>query len=178
MGLPWTWGVTADEVAGSYPCDRLSGEATRALLRAVTIEAPPPAVFRWLCQLRVAPYSYDLVDNLGRRSPRALTPGLEDLEPGQQFMRIFVLLSFTEPEEITLRLVDPGGVRLFGPLVLTYAVRAVDPERSHLVVKMIPTGSGVVDRVRLPLLAWGDLVMMRKQLRTLSALAESAARLP
>lgn len=177
MGLPWTWGATADEVAGSYPCDRPSGDATKAIFRAVTVDAPAPVVFRWLCQLRVAPYSYDLVDNFGRRSPRTLTPGLEFLEPGQQFMRIFVLLSFTDPEEITLRLVDPDGVRLFGPLVLTYAVRAIDPARSRLVVKLIPTGSGVVDRVRLPLLAWGDLVMMRKQLRTLSALAESAAHL-
>jgi hypothetical protein len=61
-----------------------------ALWRAVTARAPAEAVFRWRCQLRVA-YGCDLFDNFGRRSPRALTPGLADLAPGQVFGTIFEL---------------------------------------------------------------------------------------
>jgi hypothetical protein len=60
-------------------------------------------VFSWLCQLRVAPYSYDLLDNIGRRSPRERNPELVRLEVGQRFMTVFALQSFVNGEQITLR---------------------------------------------------------------------------
>ena len=52
-----------------FPCDRHLADHDGAYWRAIDVEAPAPLVFRWLCQLRVTPYSYDLLDNLGRRSP-------------------------------------------------------------------------------------------------------------
>ena len=69
----------------------------------MSVEAAPPLVFRWLCQLKQAPYSYDLLDNLGRRSPRELTPGAERLAVGQRFMSIFTLVSYAPDEQLTLR---------------------------------------------------------------------------
>ena len=80
------WGSTAKERAMTLPCDHLLPDAKQVVHRAVDVDAPPEAVFRWLCQLKVAPYSYDLIDNLGRRSPRELTPGAEELREGQRFM--------------------------------------------------------------------------------------------
>ena len=161
------WGATDAEIGDSWPCDEWVLEPDQVLFRALTIDAPPAVVFRWLCQMRVAPYSYDWIDNLGRRSPRRLTPGLEDLAVGQRFM-IFTLVSFEPDHHITLLLTDHP---LFGAVALTYRVEPA-PRGTRLAVKL---------RVRYPSppLGWlmravlpaGDLVMMRKQLHTIAALA-------
>jgi hypothetical protein len=119
--------------------------------------------------MRVAPYSYDLVDNLGRRSPRTLTPGLEDLVVGQTVATIFELVAFER--DVHLTLVAKRARGLFGDLAITYAVRP-DPAGCRLLVKLLiayPKGPwGAVARRVLPA---GDLVMMRKQLRNFAALA-------
>ena len=73
--VAWTWGTTPEERARPYPCDRWLEGANDAYWRGVTVRAEPAVVFRWLCQLKVAPYSYDWIDNWGRQSPRTLTPG-------------------------------------------------------------------------------------------------------
>lgn len=87
-----TWGSTAEERARDYPCDRWLENPDDTCFRAIDVAAPPEVAFRWLCQLRAAPYSYDWVDNGGRRSPRTLTPGLDELADRQRVMRIFRLV--------------------------------------------------------------------------------------
>src|SRR5271157_5808823 len=84
-------------------CDELLADAPVRLHRAVTVAAPASLVFRWLCQLKLAPYSYDILDNLARTSPRELVAGTERLEVGQRFMSIFSLSSFAHDKHITLR---------------------------------------------------------------------------
>ena len=66
----YTWGSTPEERARGYACDVCVAGPDHALFRAVDVDAPAAVVFRWLCQLRVAPYSYDWIDNGGRESPR------------------------------------------------------------------------------------------------------------
>lgn len=136
------------------------------------VAAAPDVIFRWLCQLRVAPYSYDLVDNRGRRSPRTLTPGLEQLAVGQRFMTIFELVDVTVDEHLTMVML-PRPARMFGPLSMTYAVRP-QAAGSRLVVAMAVGAAAPLGGVRRTALAWGDVVMMRKQLITLRDLAEDA----
>jgi hypothetical protein len=162
-----SWGTTPAERAQRFPCDTLVAGADRELFRGITIAAPPPAVFRWLCQLRAAPYSYDWIDNRGRRSPRALTPGLEHLAAGQTFMTIFTLVDFEPDRHVTVHTTH----WLFGEIGCTYLVER-QGTGSRLVVKL---------RLRYPrpplrpvaraVLPAADLVMMRKQLRTLARLA-------
>ena len=81
------WGVTDAEVARTYPCDVLVPEAELQVWRGVSVFAPPEQVWPWLCQVQVAPYSYDVIDNLGRRSPRTLLGRPEPL-PGEPFSQI------------------------------------------------------------------------------------------
>jgi len=165
------WGSTAGEREAALPCDGVIAEPGMVLHRAVDVGARPQTVFRWLCQLRVAPYSYDLLDNGGRRSPRSLTPGLERLQAGQRVMRIFRLVEYEPGSSITV--LSEG--RLFGRVACTYRVTESTGGRSRLLVRLL-----VARRGRSPaalamagLLPVGDLVMMRRQLLNLKALAEA-----
>jgi hypothetical protein len=166
-----TWGSSAEERAAAYPCDGLIDGPHDVLFRAVDVAAPAELVFRWVCQMRVAPYSYDLIDNLGRPSPRHLTPGLDQLEVGQQFM-IFRLVAFEDRRSITL----DSNTMLFGRVVATYRVSPIESDSCRLVVKLaIGAPQHLFGSFRQRLLAAGDLVMMRKQLLTFKALAERDA---
>jgi hypothetical protein len=178
--LPRDWGITAAERALPLGCDGLASECWTTYHRAVDVRAPVEVVFRWLCQLRVAPYSYDWIDNGGRRSPRRLIPGLEELSVGQRFMTIFTLVAFEPGRSLTLRMHRGRG--LFGDVVVTYAALAAGVRQSRLVMRLHVRhpGPGPLARAHAVLLGWGDLVMARKQLLTLRALAQetSARSLP
>jgi hypothetical protein len=166
----YDWGSTAAEREQAFPCDGLLADPDDVLYRALDVGAGRSTVFRWLCQLRVAPYSYDKLDNCGRRSPQTLTPGLERLEVGQRLMSIFRLSEFEPDRSIT---VFSEG-RLFGRVACTYRIEEPTPGRSRLVVKMLVAYSrrgltGLPMRVLLPP---GDLAMMRRQLLNLKVLSE------
>jgi len=174
VALPLAWGTTPAEERRGYPADGLVPAPALLLTRATTARAPVELTWRWLCQVAVAPYSYDWIDNRGRRSPRALTPGADRLEIGQTMALVFELVDFEAPHQWTA-LTGPRGERLFGPVAMTYAAEP-DPAGSRIVCRMaLPDDRGPLGRARARLLAWGDLVMMRKQLHTLRDLAERDA---
>ena len=121
--------------------------------------------------------SYDLVDNLGRRSPRTLTPGAEELTVGQRFL-IGPLVELETGHAVTAATSGPAA-RLCGPVALSYQVVPGVRARSRILA-CLATGParGPGDRVLHELLAAGDLVMMRRQLLTLRDLAERDERRP
>lgn len=166
------WGTTTAERKSRYPCEAYATKPYRRYLRAVDVDVDPAVTFRWLCQLKIAPYSYDWIDQLGRRSPRTLTPGAGQLEIGQRFM-IARIVEFELGRHITA-VSTSGASLIFGPLALTYQVEPRGCCGSRIVAAMSVTASSLPGRVRRELLGWGDLVMMRKQLLTLKACAESS----
>jgi hypothetical protein len=166
------WGSTASERAERFPCDDLIAAPDHALFRAVDVKAPSDVTFRWLCQLRAAPYSYDKLDNLGRRSPQTLTPGLEELEPGQRVQTIFRLIEFEPGHSMTML----SESRIFGRVACTYRADKSDGDRSRIVVKLIVSYPGLPHGPLIRLAGPpGDLVMMRRQLLNLKELAECTA---
>lgn len=159
------WGATTAERNRSYPADSYLPGPVRALDRAVTVHAPASLVYRWMCQIALAPYSYDLIDNWGRRSPTELVPGTENLAVGQRLM-VFTLTDVQPGRQFSGRGLR-SAERLFGPMAITYAAEPVDADSCRLICRL------VVDQgVRGYLVAWGDLLMMRKQLLTLKKYAE------
>lgn len=169
-----TWGTTADERSQPFPCDPLLPNPDAELYRGVTVNAPPARVFRWLCQLRAAPYSYDRIDNGGRPSPRHLIPGLQNLAPGQDVMRIFTLVDYETDRHLTFRTKRGSPAQqTFGEVCCTYLVVPQRDGGCRLLVKFLvryPPGlRGMLMRRVLP---WGDLVMMRRQLLNLKRFAE------
>ena len=175
VSAAYTWGTEDAERRLPFPCDRYVERAEAAYFRGITVHARPGTLFRWLCQMRVAPYSYDWIDNGGRQSPRTLTDGLDELAVGQSMMRIFTLVDFVKDRHLTLRIKHGTGTgSLFGDLALTYLIVSEGPERCRLLVKIVaryPRGlTGTLMRWGLP---WGDLVMMRRQLLNFRSLAEA-----
>lgn len=160
------WGVDDAEVARRYGCDAVVPSPVLRAWRGVTVHAPADVVWAWVGQVRVAPYSYDLVDNLGRRSPRRLL-GLHPPRVGEPLTRtggrpVGEVLAVEPGRELTGRVL--GGV-------LSYRVDPVDAGTTRLVLKVVLARW----RVLAPLVSVGDLVMARRQLLTWAALAEGRA---
>lgn len=166
------WGFKAKEKLLAFPCDRALTGSSDVWYRGLTVDAPPHLVFRWLCQLRVAPYSYDWIDNWGRPSPRVLTEGADTLAIGQSVMTVFELVSYEPGRHLTIRLKDTS---VFPPMAITYMTRPTRDGRTRLLVKVLVQYGGANDVLLRPWFARADLFMMKKQLRTLKTLCEQPA---
>jgi hypothetical protein len=158
------WGVKAAEVARRYPCDAIVRNPAVQAWRGVTVRASTDRVWPWITQIRVAPYSYDWIDNLGLPSPRNLID-LPAPAVGQRFTSAFG----GRPAGRILS-IEPGA-QLTGEImgwVMSYVLVPESPGATRLLLKLV-TARG---RKVAPLLCCADLVMARKQLRTLARLAE------
>jgi hypothetical protein len=79
----------------------------RELLRSVEIHAHTPDIFVWLKQLRIAPYSYDFIDNRCRKSPGHVIKNLPPLKVNMHFLLAFHIFEFEENSFIVCRFCEP-----------------------------------------------------------------------
>jgi hypothetical protein len=83
------WGASEEEAARSLPGDELLAEADIVATRAITIGAPPSAVWPWLVQMgrgRAGAYTYDWIENLfglDMHSADRIHPERQGLEVGE-----------------------------------------------------------------------------------------------
>jgi len=132
--------------------------------RGVSVRAPSADVWRWVAQVRVAPYSYDWLDNRGHQSPRELLE-LPEAVVGEPFTA-----SAGRPLGRIVQ-VDPG-TSLTGKIMGAYMTYLLQP-RSRASTRLLLKVVTVTHPVLAQALCLGDLVMARRQLLNIKRLAEA-----
>lgn len=176
------WGATPVEVAESMPGDTLLPRAQYRTTRAITIGAPPDAVWPWLVQVgcgRAGFYSNDLLDNLGRPSATTIVASLQQLKPGQ-----WMPMSPASPTDRTAFKVDsfePGQWLLWTKPDSTWAWRLTATADRH--TRLVTRIRAFRDWRNPPmallsvlLMEFGDFAMLRRMLRGIKARAESPSK--
>lgn len=85
------WGATDEEVAGPFPGADLIPGGRRGTTMAVTIEAPPSAVWPWLAQMGVDRglwYTWDYWRFRGLRSAERIHPEWQDISVGHHMTSV------------------------------------------------------------------------------------------
>lgn len=177
-----TWGATPDEVARGLPGDELLADPDILSTRAVTVDAPPSAIWPWLVQMgsgRGGAYTYDWIENLfglGMHSANEVLPEFQDVQvsdefrlgPNRPMMRVEVL----DPERVfAFRLEDETWVWIFGLFPEEGMTRLVSRNRIAT-----PNASPMMRLFNLLFMEPGSLIMERKMLLGIKQRAEHLAR--
>jgi hypothetical protein len=176
-----TWGARPEEIARAMPGDDLVAAPDMVTTRAITVQAPPAAIFPWLVQMgsgRGGAYTYDWIENLlglGMHSAEEILPQFQstavgDVLPvggGAPGLRVEIL----EPDRVlALRSEDGVWVWIFGLYPEGEATRLVSRNR------IAAPSAGIVRRmVNRLLMEPGSLVMERKMLLGIKHRAERLA---
>jgi hypothetical protein len=173
-----TWGATPAEGVARLPGDELLEEADGVATRAISIDAPPGAIWPWIAQLGPSPrggaYTYDWIENLlgldmhsvDRVLPEFQNPKVGDtIDYGSNRMRI----ERVEPEHVLAwRSEDGNWVWTFILAEQGGETRLISRNRFRL-----PTLSA---RIGMVPMEPASLVMERKMLRGIKQRAERMAR--
>lgn len=176
-----TWGASDAEAGRAMPGDDLLPGAPLVSTRAITVDAPPSAIWPWLVQMgpgRGGAYTYDWVENLlglDMHSATEILPQFQDLKAGDVIplgtrgprMRIEVLES---DHTLVLRSEDGFWVWALGLYPQDGATRLVSRNR------IATADPSLASRAfSCYVMEPGSLVMERKMLLTLKERAESMA---
>ena len=169
------WGATDDEINGSVVGDDLCPNAHVSATRSITLAAPPEEVFPWLRQMgfgRAGWYSYDWIDNLGRKSAIRVHDEWQDVTSGEPVPAgpiSFTATIVEPPHAFVLEIKSGKSTQPWLHFTLAYELRAIG-DSTRLVTRMrsniaLPGGS-LFERL---VLAPGDGLMVRRQLLNLAS---------
>jgi hypothetical protein len=148
----------------------------------VTIEATPEQIWPWIVQLgwgRAGWYSYDWVDNGGKRSSWEIMDEHQHLEIGSQFpmspWTAMYCRDFEAPRWLLMRMGDKEGTRDIGSFL--YYLDPIDEKQTRLLIRMRDKYRWLNPPILLMQLAVdvGDIIFQRKHLLGLKARAERMA---
>jgi hypothetical protein len=172
-----TWGSTEAEAAARLPGDELLEDAAGVATRAITIDAPPSAVWPWVAQMGPAPrggaYTYDWIENLlglDMHSADEVLPEFQHPQVGDELGYGANRMRFerVEPERVlALRSSDGNWVWSFVLDEQDGATRLISRNRFRL--------PGLRDKLGMIPMEPGSLVMERKMLRGIKQRAERLA---
>ncbi len=167
------WGATPEEIQSPVVGDDLCPSATLIATRSITISAPPQEVFQWIRQMgfgRAGWYSYDWLDNLGRKSATTIHDEWQSVKAGDKVPSgpiSFTAAIVEAPRHFVLEIKSLGKKSPKLHFTLAYELRD-DPHGTRLVTRMrshisVPLGSLFEKLILGP----GDGLMLRRQLLTI-----------
>jgi hypothetical protein len=153
----------------------ISNTYSRELLRSIEIKAGASAIFTWLKQLRIAPYSYDFVDNRFRKSPEYIIENLPPLNVNTHFLLAFHLFRFEENSFIVCRFcqpVNPPVNKYLKDLFIEYRITEQGPvSRLQCKIKGY-LNDDIYSRGFFFIFSLVNRIMMTRQLRNIKKLSE------
>jgi hypothetical protein len=169
-----TWGALPDEASRDLPGDELLADPDIVSTRAISIDAPPNAIWPWLAQMgpgRGGLYTYDWIENLfglNMHSADTVIPDLQNITIGDAHKL------GTKGPTLRVAICDAGRALVLrsddGDWVWAFVVEP-GADRSRLISRnriATPGASRLALFVSRYVMEPGSLVMERKMLLTIS----------
>jgi hypothetical protein len=172
------WGATTAEAGERLPGDDLLEDADGVATRAITVDAPPRAVWPWIAQMGPSPrggaYTYDWIENLlglNMHSVDRVLPEFQHPQVGDGFGY--------GPNKMSFKRVEPEHVLAVqsadGNWVWTFVVERRDGGKSRLISRNRFRLPRLRDKIGMIPMEPASLVMERKMLRGIKQRAERLA---
>ena len=156
----------------------ISKSECREMLRSIEIKATASEIFVWLKQLRIAPYSYDFIDNKCRKSPDYIIENLPSLKVNTHYLLAFHIFGFEENSFIVCRFCQPINSpmnRYMKDMFIEYRITEQGTKtklwckiRGYINTDISSKGFFFIFSVM-------DKIMMARQLKTIKKLSELLA---